>query len=231
MAQTLALVISDILTPYEAKGVFRVMEPRVLDTKERRARYVTMAKGLGVRYRACDLSGYKIYGGADQQGVYDRLVDITDNMPERLADGSGIILYGRPGTGKDHLLIALAYSAVLQWGFTVQWVNGASLFQEARQLIDGDESERDFIERYSTKQILIISDPIPSKGSASQYGVDVLYRILDRRYRQCLSTWATMNVHDGKEAEERLASPIVSRLKHGALCMACDWADFREPRK
>jgi DNA replication protein DnaC len=206
------------------------MEPAVTEPTDRRARYVGLVKQLGVRYRRCDFLGYEIYDDA-QLKVYQAITDIANNMPDRLKDGGGVILYGRPGTGKDHLLTALAYSAVLQWGYTLQWVNGATLYQEARQLIGDNESETKFIDKHTQSQILIISDPVPPKGEAKPYGVDVLQRIVDRRYRECLSTWATLNVHDGREAEERLASALVSRWRHDSLCILCDWADYRESRK
>ncbi len=235
-AEKLSGLLSEILDAVEADHPrFRPMEPRVPEG-DRRTAYVRLMKQLGIRYRRCDFNGYRVYeekadGRVSQQEVFTALVEMAEDLPDRLQDGSGVVLFGRPGTGKDHLLVALAYSAILQWGYVVQWINGAGLYQQARQLIDDKGSEAAFILRFTESQILFISDPIPPKGETSRYGVDVLQRILDRRYRDCKSTWATLNVHDGQEAEARLASPITSRLRHGSLCLRCDWADYREARK
>ena len=70
---------------------------------------------------------------------------------------------------------------------------------------------------------------VPPKGDASQYNADVLMRIVDRRYRDCKPTWLTLNVLDGEEAERRLASPIVDRVRHGSLCLECNWPSYRTP--
>lgn len=236
----LGVLISNILSGEEDRKAFRPMVPCVADPQDRRKGYLNLMRQLGVRYRRCNFEGYRIYDTVKaaaedkrpwQRDVQVAMMDFADNMPKRLADGSGVVLYGRPGTGKDHLLVALAYSAILQWGFEVQWINGADLFQRARNLIATSGSEAQFIGEYTRSQILIISDPIPPKGDASDYSVEVLQRILDRRYRDCRSTWATMNVHGGDEAQKRLASPLASRLRHDSLCLQCDWKDFREARK
>ena len=75
--------------------------------------------------------------------------------------------------------------------------------------VDGDETA--FVRDYVKPKILIVSDPIPPKGDASQYNADVLMRIINRRYCEYKPTWFTLNVLDGEEAERRLASPIVDR--------------------
>ena|GEM_PF-1197501 len=233
-ALELTRVISEILDTAEAKHPrFRPMEPRVADSADRRRAYIGLMKQLGVRYRRCDFEGYRVYereaeGRPSQAAVVEAVAGIANNMHQRLALGGGVLLYGRPGTGKDHLLVALAYSAILQWGFTLEWINGADLYQQARQLIGTKEPEEAFLLRYSQKQILFISDPIPPKGDVTEYSVGVLQRILDRRYRDCLSTWSTLNVHGGLEAEERLASPLISRLRHNSVCLRCEWEDFRK---
>ncbi len=239
IAEPLADLISEILDSAGARQqpLFRPMVPCV-PVADRRKAYIDLMKQLGIRYRRCDFDNYEIYDPIQhnpkrpsQQAVLGEVWELAESLPERIGDGSGVVLYGRPGTGKDHLLTALAYSAILQWGFAVQWVNGADLFQQARHLIKTNSPEAWFIEGYTRSQILIISDPLPPKGEASEYSVEILQRILDRRYRDCRSTWATMNVHGGDEAEQRLASPLASRLRHNSLCLRCDWEDFREARK
>ena len=75
--------------------------------------------------------------------------------------------------------------------------------------------------------MLVLSDPVPPKGELSDYSESILYRIVDARYITMKPTWTTMNVASGEEADRRLGAPIVDRLRHGALCLSCDWPSFR----
>lgn len=108
-------------------------------------------------------------------------------------------------------------------------MHGLELFELARRLIRVDGDETTFVRDFVRPKILIVSDPVPPKGDASQYNADVLMRIVDRRYRESKSTWFTLNVLDGEEAERRLASPIVDRVRHGSLCLECNWPSYRTP--
>jgi len=189
-----------------------------------------------VRYARCEFANYDIYEPEQPQGLkrpsqleaYNRVRQFAEEMPERLAEGGGLVLFGRPGTGKDHLLVACMFWAILRHGWRVNWVDGSNLYQEARDMIGTKERESDMIAKYTTPPILAISDPIPPKGDTTPYATDVVQRIVDRRYREMKSTWATLNVHDGAEAEGRLASPIIDRLRHNSLCLECNWQSHRE---
>jgi DNA replication protein DnaC len=205
--------------------------------RERAESYRQLVRKLGTRYAKCEFANYRVYEEnvgekirPSQRYVFSEVCQFAEQMPDRLAEGGGLVLFGRPGTGKDHLLVACMYWAILRHGWRVNWVDGLNLYQEARDLIGSESSERDMIAKYTIPQILAVSDPIPPKGEASAYATDVVLRIVDRRYRDLKSTWATFNVHDGGEAESRLASPIIDRLRHNSLCLECNWPSFRARR-
>ncbi len=190
---------------------------------------------LGSRYRECSLANYELYdekkhGDLAQHEIYIRVKLFCEKMPERIENGGGLIFYGRSGTGKDHLMTAAMYFAILRYGYNVLWVNGMTLAQRIRDNIGSHSesvSERRLLDRYVEPQILAISDPLPPKGDTSQFITDALQRIVDKRYRRGVSTWCTMNVHNSKEAEQRLASPIIDRLRHNSLTLSCNWESYR----
>lgn len=222
---------SDPLPPAD-HGFFDPTAHR-LDAEHRRKAIVDLALAVGPRYARCRLSGFEIYEpntAEDRPSQHQALVAIGQfvaEMPSRIRSGGGLVLFGRPGTGKDHLASAAMFAAIETHGFSVAWASGAELFAELRDAIRTATGTGRTFDRLVEPQILVVSDPIPPRDDASAFATDFLLRVLDRRYRWLKSTWATMNATNGAEAEARLASPIVDRLRHGSLCIKCDWPSYR----
>ena len=156
------------------------------------------------------------------------MLDFAERIEERMLTGGGLLLWGRPGTGKDHLLCACMYWAILKHGWWTRWIDGLTLYQRARDMIGQPGSEEDFLRQFTDPTILAISDPVPPKGDTSPYATELVQKICDRRYRDCKSTWATMNVVDGADAAARMASSIIDRMKDKSLCLECNWPSFRK---
>lgn len=195
---------------------------------ERREEYaLALAKELGPRYAECNFENYRI-SCAPQRKVFDQVKAFANDMPKRMRQGGGLVFHGRVGTGKDHLMCAVMAHAIREHGFGVHWVNGLDLFMRIRERIRDGGSEEEFVAEYQEPQILALSDPIPPRGDASPFAVATLQQIVDRRYRDLKSTWATLKVCDGDEASGRLAGPLVDRLRHGSLCLPCDWPTYRK---
>lgn len=181
---------------------------------------------VGPRYRNATLPGFEITHPEKQQPVVDAIKAYGENLPDEVTAGNGIVLYGPSGTGKDHLLIVLARRAIGKYRMRVAWYNGSDLFMRFRDAMDSGRAEADMMLNYTSPTILFLSDPLP----ATDFQRGILLAIVDARYRKCRPTWVTLNVADGKEADERLGSPVVDRLRHGALACHCDWPTARKGR-
>ena len=206
--------------------------------------YSRLSARLGPRYAECNLENYEVdptdnvtakqEDRLSQSEVYQQILLFASTMPDRkdgpLSQGGGLVLYGRPGTGKDHLMAALMFRAVLQIGWEVEWIDGNELAGRARRLVQRGSDDWDFVKEFTKPPILAISDLVRPKGDTSDWVTELLQRIIDRRSRDLKSTWATLNVHSGNEAEERLASPIIDRLRNNSLCLRCDWPTHRTGR-
>lgn len=188
-----------------------------------RARTGRLLKAIGPRHAACTFANY--------QTVHDGQREVVAELLKHAQSGEfrNVILYGTKGTGKDHLLMALAKEFYTLWGQVPMWVNGVDLFDTLRQealgnsprlLMYGDED-------YHTAQMLWISDPLPPTGVLSEFQQSALFRIIDIRYRNFLPTWISLNVQGGAEAEQRLGAQVVDRLRHGALSLQCYWPSYR----
>lgn len=225
--------LADVLSDLKSK-LPDPSQPDLADNRERYNAAADLTRKVGHRLAYVSFKTYQVTeeraaNRPSQADVVQQVDEFAWNLNERMRAGGGLVLFGRPGCGKDHLAVAAGYVAVIKFGYSVQWIHGLELFEQSRRLIRTDGDEGHFVREFVKPKILIVSDPIPPKGDASQYNADVLMRIVDRRYRDCKPTWFTLNVLDGEEAERRLASPIVDRVRHGSLCLECNWPSYRTP--
>lgn len=179
----------------------------------------------GRRYRSCTLDNYRVET-AEQAQVVARLRCYADELPHMLADGTGIMLLGPAGTGKDHLLAALCEVA-LAAGYSMRWTSGAKLWARFRDGIDSEQSEAGMVSEFVRPAVLVLSDPVPIAGDLTPYQRATLYQIIDGRYNDCKPIWASLNGSGRQDVERALGVPILDRMRHGAVSLACNWPSFR----
>lgn len=237
----LGQVISELRA---ARPWLNPMERR-LKPEEAKWRYQRLRAAVGELYAGCTLENYELYDDR-QRAVHERLTRWVENLSGSISNGQGLLLWGPIGTGKDHLICAAMWTALLIHRFDIDWVEGTRLHQRLRHLGDDWESECNIIYQYTQSflpargewekdivgapQILAISDPIPLGRSLAPRGTDVLFSIIDQRYRKGFSTWATLNVTTVAEVEQRAPAGLIDRLRDKALMLKCDWQSMRERR-
>jgi len=184
----------------------------------------------GRRYRPCLLKNFQP-PNEDARKVLHTLESFCNVLPAEIEKGTNVVLFGPSGTGKDHLLTALARAAIVktEGRRTVRFAYGHELFMELRERIGADLSEAALLKPYLAADVLILSDPQPPAGKLSDYQAAMLLTLVNRRYADRQATWVSLNVATGKEAEERLGVAVVERLRHGAVCCFCNWPSYRKP--
>lgn len=186
----------------------------------------------GRRYRDCRLSTFRWHGDPDeqqqQQAAVRTLTNYATNMKAAVEAGSGLLLSGPVGTGKDHFLVALARVAIVRYGYLIAWTTGMDLYGRFRDQISAGVAERELLNKYTDKDILIISDPLPPWGDLTDYQASTLYRIIDARYNECKPTWCSINCGDPKDAEKRIGAATIDRLRDGAVAVGCNWGSHRQ---
>lgn len=188
-----------------------------------------LVKLRGLRYESCRLSTFDS-PSQKQKDVIQRLTEFAEAIAERTKKGSGIILFGPKGTGKDHLMMSMARAAIGQF-LKVHWVNGADMRGDVRDSTRSDDLESEYANKLIRKQILWISDPLPVSGALTDAQQDRLFRILDGRYSNLRPTWVTVNVSNREELEQRMGPQNADRLRDGSLALFCDWPTHRETLK
>lgn len=203
-----------------------------LNKADRMRNLTTLANDLGFRYRDASFDNYEMYDTSQHTAV-TRLLKFAESMPDALRGGGGLLLFGNPGTGKDHLLAALLRLAIVLHGLSVKWIDGGDLFDRIHLALcsDGDNNWRRLDESFRAPHVLAISDPQPPQDSLSPQQVRRLRDIIDKRYRAGKSTWLTTNIDQRDYAEKLFTKPVMDRMREQSSVVLCDWPSYRERRK
>ncbi len=196
---------------------------------EKKVAWGILVVDIGERYKACRLDNFDVSTDS-QGGVIASLRRFVADLDTNLKEGRGIVLYGPPGVGKDHLLVGMAHKVVTA-GRTVKWINGMDLFAERRDSIRRDLPERDVLKEYERPDVLVISDPVPPWGELKEGQAEFLFRLIDWRYRRLKPIFVSANFSDGDDAKARIGSQVLDRLRHDSLCLHCNWPTYREQMK
>ncbi len=197
---------------------------RELDFKEKM--WTLISERLGNRYAGCRLSNFACCDD-EKKRIVGLVRDYLADFPGRFRSGQSVLFFGPPGTGKDHLMAAMLHEAVMR-GATVKWSDGCTMFGEFRDAMRGTETEGVLLSRLTRPHFLAISDPVPPYGGLTDYQSAMFFRIVDRRYRDKLPTWITINAKDRKEADRLIGASIVDRLGHDALSLPMMWPSYRQ---
>lgn len=190
-----------------------------------------IAADLGPRYAPtrANLARFVRYHAAQDQAL-KRLGDFCGQLRGRTEAGEGLVLYGAVGTGKDHLLAALLYQAA-DHGFFCRWFSGQDLYGRVRDRMDEGLAEDGLLRELTEPAVLAVSDPTPPAGPLSNFRLEFLGRLIDRRYRALKPTWMTLNALDAADAEAKLSSPVWDRLQESAELVPCFWPSYRERKR
>ncbi len=147
--------------------------------------------------------------------------------PDFVTEGRSLILSGKPGRGKTHLAIALAYRAI-QNGFEARFTTAASLIDDlSRASREGRLNEA--LVKYVHPSVLVIDEV-----GYLTYGTDaanVLFHVVNERHQTRRSMIFTTNkpvkswgkvLHD-----EDLAEAIVDRILERGRLVNLDGASMR----
>jgi DNA replication protein DnaC len=205
-------------------------EQRERDTEIARC-WHEVATDMGRRYHDCRIDNFEFHGTAEEQArqkdVIRKCSDYADDIVNRVASGVGIVLFGPPGSGKDHIMAALIKRAI-DCGLKVKWINGLDFFGNMRDSMDSETTEESIFRHLATPAVLAISDPLPPWGPLTTFQSQTMFRLIDRRYRKEKPIWVTANFADGNEAADRIGLAVQDRLRDRAMALQCDWKSYRK---
>lgn len=159
-------------------------------------------------------------------------------LQRRGIDGHGLVLLGRPGTGKTLMACAILEELQDHWGqyWVAQdiiravrdtWRRGRRDEDRPEAMKDLPSTEVGLLDHFARLELLVVDD----LGAAS-YGSDseraILFDILDARYREQQPTIIVTNLSAAGLAAE-IGDRAASRLRGTATLHIFDWDDQRTP--
>lgn len=184
-------------------------------------------KSAGLRARNWSLNSYKV-SDPYQREVVDLVKDWADKFEQRVKRGEGLVLLGPVGTGKDHLAFGAVARGVSAVGSSALWVACRELFSNSRDAMVGDEGERRFVRTFLAPDVLILSDPTPPVGDGlTSWQSDLLFRVVDARWRAFRPTVVTANFADDRDAENAVGAPTWDRINDRAFVAVTNWGSYR----
>lgn len=112
----------------------------------------------------------------------------ADNFKEFLKSGKGLLLYGSVGTGKTYAACEVA-NALIDKGYPVLVTNFARLTNTLQGMFDGKQEYIDSLNKFA----LLVIDDLGAERK-SEYMQEMVYNIIDSRYRAGLPLIVTTNL-------------------------------------
>lgn len=201
----------------------------VCHEKEEREKKLIQIKAIKNEI-AEQIDSYLRERGVPRRFLNARISDFPAPWQKLRENTEGIFLSGSRGVGKTHLAVALMREMILNtqlrnhYGtFRIDlqkmplFISVPELLLEIRETYgDNALSEKAVIDKYSWVDVLIVDDLGAEK--TSDWVLQTLYTIMDRRYREELRTIITSNLNI-EEIQEKLDDRIASRIV--GMCRVC----------
>nr|WP_230585924.1 ATP-binding protein [Xenorhabdus bovienii] len=147
--------------------------------------------------------------------------------PDRLKQGGGLVMCGLPGTGKNHLAIAIGKHVIQEHQSSVKFTSAIKIARDFKSTWTKGSSltESDVIDRYSTPDLLIIDE------IGVQFGSDaekiILFEIINNRYESMKPTILLSNLPKD-ELSEFIGERVLDRMNDGGGCtLMFTWESYR----
>lgn len=195
--------------------------------KQAAVRQLMRRAEISPRFEGCTFDGYTATA-PDQVQALEVCRAYADDFADALKVGRCLILRGNPGTGKNHLAVAIT-KQVLAQGHTALHATAYEIVCRIRETWGrrqpGDQTEQDVTRALGEVDLLVIDEV------GRQYGTEGeqihLFHVIDHRYRLMKPTIVISN-KEPDEIRAYLGEAAYDRLREGGGRMVhFDWDSHR----
>jgi DNA replication protein DnaC len=151
----------------------------------------------------------------------------ASKWPERLKQGGGLVMCGKPGTGKNHLALAIAKHVINEHLSPAMFTTAlriARMFKSTWSK-NAEMTEQEVISAYTSPDLLIIDEVGVQFGSDSEKLI--LFEIINTRYEKMRPTILISNLPKD-ELSAFIGERVIDRMNDGGGCtLAFTWDSYR----
>jgi len=176
---------------------------------------------LGARFAESRFEAFQPRSGAENAHMYAK--QYAQSFPDY--GGDALLVWGDPGNGKSHLAAAVCHE-VKEKGFIPVFQSVPELLERIRNTFrqQKGESEREIMDALLDCDLLVLDDVGAEK--VSDWVQDILFRVIDGRYRQRRPIFYTSNLRPS-ELRDRLGPRIYDRMMETSLTIENKAASYR----
>ena len=148
-------------------------------------------------------------------------LELCRNSAKHIAELPGLVLVGKTGTGKTHLMAALIRSLVeteqerQHGGLSARKVSAAFMFISVLELLHGVRASYqgngiDPTERATEARVLVLDDL--GRENVTDWTLDEMMLVIQSRYDDLKPTFITANMLSGDALHERYGDTFLSRF-------------------